>query len=182
MATTEPGGLCCTRTPLLTQTVAAANPLDNLPEFLPAGTLCIPVRQRIPSQTHVSRYWHSLSDFSYISSIVEDSDNHYKLLDALAFLCGHHFIRATCRLGYGSWQSNLFFRIYLIPYDLSNVQGKLRVRNETTILIPARHHLRVLLPHLVQDLSEWDLSEGGPSICGRKPFFTPSTVGLPRSQ
>ncbi|KAG6864745.1 hypothetical protein C0991_007420 [Blastosporella zonata] len=45
-------------------------------------------------------------------------------------------------------------RIYLIPYDLPNVQGKLRIRKKD-ILGPARRSLRRLFPLVVQDQESW---------------------------
>jgi len=41
-------------------------------------------------------------------------------------------------------------RIYFIPYDLPNVQGKLRVRKEN-VLNPAKRYMRNLVPRISQD-------------------------------
>jgi hypothetical protein len=48
----------------------------------------------------------------------------------------------------------LILRVYLIPYDLANVQGKLRVRKDN-ILNPAKRYLRNLLPIISQDFGKW---------------------------
>ncbi|KAF8197540.1 hypothetical protein BJ912DRAFT_922970 [Pholiota molesta] len=71
---------------------------------------------------------------------------------ALDYLVRERFIAATYR-------SNAFgfmdVRIYLIPYDLSNVQGKLRIRKDT-ILNEARRYLRDLFPRISQDVDRWN--------------------------
>jgi hypothetical protein len=48
----------------------------------------------------------------------------------------------------------MLLRIYLIPYDLPNVQGKLRVR-KSSILNPAKRYMRTLLSRIIQDYDGW---------------------------
>jgi hypothetical protein len=76
------------------------------------------------------------------------------LLRELDFLIKHLFIYCTCRLS--RLKNVLFIRVYIIPHDLSNVQGSLRVRDEATILAPARRYLKVLLQRIVQDDTLWE--------------------------
>ncbi|KAK7694076.1 hypothetical protein QCA50_003652 [Cerrena zonata] len=164
--------ICCTRTPLLSPAVVAALcPFDDLRKFLPAGTVSFSVQQEMSTHRHESEHWHYLPSFHELSTIIQDE----LLLEVLTFLSNHNFIRITCRLGCGPWESRIVLRVYLIPYDLSNVQGKLRTRDETAILVPAREYLQVLLPRLVRSPSEWNLSKDPLSSSDNQHFFTPST-------
>ncbi|KAG6873801.1 hypothetical protein C0995_011026 [Termitomyces sp. Mi166 len=49
---------------------------------------------------------------------------------------------------------DVIMRVYIIPHDLANVQGQLRIRKKE-ILGPARRSLRKLLPRLIQDQTSW---------------------------
>jgi len=83
------------------------------------------------------------------------------LLRELDFLITHLFISCTCRLN--RLGNVLHVRIYLIPYDLANVQGKLRIRDEAAILSPARRYLKVLLQRIIQDDTSWEGDEASSS-------------------
>ena len=98
-------------------------------------------------------------------------------LRQLDFLAKHSFIAATCRLD--AVATTLFVRIYLIPWDLPGVHGKLRVRDEVSVVAPARRHLRSLLTEIVQDDDAWDAlsSPHGPPLA--KQFFGNESVGSP---
>lgn len=50
----------------------------------------------------------------------------------------------------------MYLRVYLVPFDLANVQGRLRTRDEATILVPARKCLKSLLQQLVTDVALWE--------------------------
>ncbi|PPQ63287.1 hypothetical protein CVT24_006812 [Panaeolus cyanescens] len=61
-------------------------------------------------------------------------------------------------------------RIYIIPYDLSNVQGRLRTRKEA-IVSPARKYLQRLLTKISQNIESWN---GNGIGTGLSPFFPDS--------
>ncbi|KAI0306693.1 P-loop containing nucleoside triphosphate hydrolase protein [Multifurca ochricompacta] len=61
----------------------------------------------------------------------------YRHLD---FLIEHKFFAVQCKIGDSG--AALILRVYIIPYDLPGVQGKLRVRDEASVLKPARVCLR----------------------------------------
>ncbi|GBE90165.1 hypothetical protein SCP_1900140 [Sparassis crispa] len=63
----------------------------------------------------------------------------------------------------------LYIRIYLIPYDLENVKGKLRMRDEA-VLVQARRYMRSLLSELVIDDHNWD-AEPMESMSARRHFL-----------
>ncbi|KAG6817776.1 hypothetical protein H0H87_003184 [Tephrocybe sp. NHM501043] len=58
---------------------------------------------------------------------------------------------------------DVILRIYIIPYDLANVQGQLRIRKKD-ILSPARRYLRRLLPLIIQDRETWMLGSPPRSV------------------
>jgi hypothetical protein len=95
------------------------------------------------------------------------------LLRELDFLINHLFISCTCRLG--RLGNVLHVRVYLIPHDLANVQGRLRVRDEATVLAPARRYLKVLLQRIVQDDTLWE-GDDAFSSCPPKPFIPQDIV------
>ena len=87
-----------------------------------------------------------------LQQLVSPEDD--SLLRELDFLIDHLFISCTCRLG--RQRNILHVRVYLTPHDLTNVQGRLRVRDEATVLAPARRYLKVLLHRIVQDDTLWE--------------------------
>lgn len=95
------------------------------------------------------------------------------LLRELDFLITHLFISCTCRLN--RLGNVLNVRVYLIPHDLANVQGRLRIRDEATILAPARRYLKVLLQRIVQDDTLWEGDEASSSK-SPKPFLSQDIV------
>ncbi|CAL1705728.1 unnamed protein product [Somion occarium] len=158
---------CCTGSPLSHSQVA--DPLFNIHKFLAAGTIAISLTPNYAPNivVHVSDLWHILPGLSALSALVHPDE--IAFIRILDFLSQHHFIRATCRFGHGSLSSALLVRIYLIPYDLANVQGQLRIR-EDAILTAARRYLRILLPRIVQDISEWNGGDAQSSTL-RKLFY-----------
>ncbi|PFH51695.1 hypothetical protein AMATHDRAFT_142017 [Amanita thiersii Skay4041] len=70
----------------------------------------------------------------------------------LDFLIKHQFVSATYRF---DGQQTIVVRIYIIPYDLPNVQGRLRVRRET-VLSPARRCMSPLLSRVRRCSKEWE--------------------------
>lgn len=143
---------CYGQQPVQQDLDSSADPYSLL-KLLPAGTIHLPLSQ--PAFTcdhyHTEDGWHAFRGqalLQYVASIEHDS-----ILRELDFLMKHSFISCTCRLG--KLGDVLHVRIYIIPHDLLNVQGRLRVRDETTVLAPARRYLSVLLPKIIQDASCW---------------------------
>jgi hypothetical protein len=95
----------------------------------------------------------------------------------LDFLVEHKFIIIQCKIGDSG--TELILRVHIIPYDLPGVQGKLRVRNETSDLKPARLCLRNVLPRIVQEKSLWDAHDLGPSSSSSRCFLDSNTVVVP---
>lgn len=130
--------LCSSKPPALTPTLT---PL-SLANFLPAGTLRIdtPPTQSC-DHTHEEDGWHRFT-------------NPTGEWDGLAFLIKHEFVAVTCRLS--DDRLALVIRIYVIPWDLANYGGKLRLRDESKVLAPARKYLRALFPKIVRDPAAWE--------------------------
>ncbi|KZT69833.1 hypothetical protein DAEQUDRAFT_726146 [Daedalea quercina L-15889] len=155
--------LCCTRckgnAPASSskQRVAVPqDPYERLSSFLPAGTITIPLQSNdvTCSHAHAADGWHTLPSAAALEPLLAPDDGPLLRLRQLNFLVKHHFVAATCKLDATS--SILYLRIYLIPWDLPNVHGKLRVRDEGSIVTPARRHLRSLFAEIVQDDDAWD--------------------------
>jgi hypothetical protein len=125
-----------------------------LRHLLSLGTILIKlpveIEHRICNHTHAEDGWHHFIGTMAIPHLSDPDD--IALCRALDYLVHERFIAATYR-------SNAFgfmdVRIYLIPYDLSNVQGKLRIRKDT-ILNEARRYLRDLFPRISQDVDRWN--------------------------
>jgi hypothetical protein len=115
--------------------------------------------------------WEEFDTPCFLSRVICPEDD--ALIRELDFLVNQKFIVATCRLRPVKEKSMLFIRIYMIPFDLANVQGRLRVRDEA-IMVPARKYLKVLLPRIIQDHSHWDAR--GSSSTGSTKLFFPQTI------
>jgi hypothetical protein len=107
------------------------------------------MRELSCNHLHVEDSWHP---FQY--NIFKDhlAVNHANICREIDFLVQHRFVSVTYYLGAFP---RMFLRIYIIPFDLANVQGELRVRKEI-ILGPARRYLRKLLPMITQDHDNWN--------------------------
>ena len=153
------------------------SPYEKLYNFLAAGTVTIPLQCRdVPcSHLHATDGWHVLPSAATLEPMLVPNDTPLLRLRQLDFLMKHSFIAATCRLD--AVVNILFVRIYLIPWDLPGVHGKLRVRDEISVVAPARRHLRNILAEIVQDDDAWDALSppGGESA---KQFFGHETVGM----
>jgi hypothetical protein len=130
--------------------LGAAYSLENL---LAAGTVVVnlnpDVQESVCNHTHAEDGWHPFQNNLFKGHLtVEDAS----VCREIEFLVQHRFISVTYRLGS---LTRVFLRIYIIPFDLANVQGKLRVRKEV-ILGPARRYLKTLLPKIVQAADNWN--------------------------
>ena len=99
---------------------------------------------------HAQDGWHYFSAHSVIPYLSDSED--ISFCRQIEFLVKHRFIMATYRATY---DAAMALRIYLIPYDLPNVQGKLRVRGES-VLAPAKRYLRQLLPRIINNEEIWN--------------------------
>ena len=153
------------------------NPYQNIYNFLPAGTVSIPLQSRdVPcSHLHAADGWHCLPSAATLEPMLAPNDTPLLRLRQLDFLAKHSFIAATCKLH--TVAATLIVRIYLIPWDLSGVHGRLRVRNEASIVAPARRHLRSLLTEIVQDDDAWDALSLPQGAASAKQFFRNEYVG-----
>ena len=124
----------------------------SLNNFISAGTLIAqldPERPEIEcSHTHADDGWHVFSGKLFDQHLLV----HEGFCREIDFLIAHHFISVTYRFG---CSLSVFLRIYLIPYDLPNVQGKLRIRNEA-LIAPTRGFLNSLLPTISQNEDHWN--------------------------
>lgn len=124
--------------------------------FLPIGTLVLSCSSDdVASTGSCGDHWHDgAHDCLSELILLEDTE----LAHNIAFLTSNKFVAATFRriTRKESLTAHLFVRIYLIPFDLANVGGVLRRRDEAIILHPARKHLRALLSRIRCDYSSWD--------------------------
>ena len=124
-----------------------------------AGVVCVTltILKGYKTRAVAEDGWEIFDAPVLLPSVTSTEDDAF--LRQLDFLVNHKFVFATCRLG---TSSTLYIRVYLIPFDLSNVQGRLRTRDEL-VMTPARKYLRVLLPRIVQDMVLWDARDLPPS-------------------
>ncbi|KAH8828285.1 P-loop containing nucleoside triphosphate hydrolase protein [Flagelloscypha sp. PMI_526] len=123
----------------------------SLQHFLKAGVILLNVSSSFINtcdHIHTEDGWHIFNPqvaLGYLQHAKDDS-----LCRALNYLNANHYLRTTFdrpRQG-----TTLIIRIYLIPYDLSNVRGVLRIRKETGT---AKHHLRHVLPYIMRGCLLW---------------------------
>lgn len=147
--------ICCndcsfTSTPRRTDN--AADPFAQR-HMLAAGAVAISTThiRVICNHLHVEGDWHPFELTSLLPLIKSAEDE--STLRSLDFLVKHQFISVTIRQA--SSLDIVYFRIFLIPWDLANVQGRLLRRDEATILSPARKFLRNLLPRISRCPDMW---------------------------
>lgn len=125
----------------------------SLQNLLPVGNVFVKLgiepQHLICDHTHAEDGWHNFNAHSIIPHLSDPEDISFSR--QIEFLVKQRFIVAT----YRAHGVIMALRIYLIPYDLSNVQGKLRVRAEN-VLAPAKRYLRQLLPRIVNNGEIWN--------------------------
>lgn len=136
--------------PPLPSTSSSPFALQNL---LPLGTTSfnIPVEidHQICQHSHAEDGWHVFQAHLVLPHLSDPVD--IVRCQGLAFLSKEHFISTTYRSNpYGLMD----VRVYLIPYDLPNVHGRLRLRKEG-VLGPGRRYMRSLLPKVSQSNDRW---------------------------
>ncbi|KAL4067811.1 P-loop containing nucleoside triphosphate hydrolase protein [Scleroderma citrinum] len=93
------------------------------------------------------------------------------LLRDLAFLSENLFLHTTCRLD--SRGQVLFIRVYMIPVDLPNVQGRLHCRSEA-IMKEGRRYLHSILPLVSQNPLLWNAECHG--LTSPDEYFLPRNI------
>jgi hypothetical protein len=86
------------------------------------------------------------------------------LLKSLSFLIKHEFARITSN--FLPLHRLILLRLYLIPFDLPGVQGRLMKRQEQ-ILVQYRRFLKEILPRIIRDGDYWsgaDMLPPNPSL------------------
>lgn len=145
--------------------------VENL---LPAGTLSLPIAQKC-DHSHPTEGWHRFPGKALLPHLTDQDSE--MLCHHLVFLVEHKFLAIQCKIGDSGMA--LILRVYIIPYDLSGVQGKLRVRNETSDLKPARLCMQNVLPRIVQEKSFWDAHDLNPSPSSLCWFLDSNMVSAP---
>ncbi|KAG6812075.1 hypothetical protein H0H92_004541 [Tricholoma furcatifolium] len=141
---------CIATSPQPTESSDVQNPYA-LNKLLPLGTVTLyldPAREGVScNHKHAEDGWHPFEGSLFFQRVLNDNE----LCREIDYLVQHRFISVNYRLG---TSTEVVLRIYIIPHDLPNVQGRLRIRKKE-ILRPARRSLRKLLPKVVQDQNSW---------------------------
>jgi hypothetical protein len=116
--------------------------------------------------------WHPFPGEALLPYLTDHEDE--TLCRHLSFLVQHKFLSVKCKIGDSG--KVLVLRAYVIPYDLPGAQGKLRVRDEASVLKPARLCLRNVVPRILQDEHLWDAHDSEPSSSSSRYFLNPDTV------
>ena len=147
----------------------------ELSNLLHAGVLVVALSSPSKNLSHAvfREAWPALNQdtVNVLRSICSPQD--IILLEGLSFLIEHEFARFTsiCL----SPRRLILLRVYLIPFDLPGVQGRLMNRQEH-ILAQYRRILKGILPKIIIDDEYW----GGADVLPPNPslFLPPSLVGV----
>lgn len=93
---------------------------------------------------------------------------------AIYFLLQNDFIATQCAVRRGTVRASLLMRIYVVPYDLPGMHGRLRLRDQK-VLGPAGRHLRILLARVSRNSNDWEGSEHASGSMS-EPVLPPETV------
>lgn len=147
----------------------------SLVHFLPVGTVLLPAAPAsVPVCDAATSHWHPYYGQHQMAGIIKAEDNTF--LRMVDFLVAHKFIAVMCKIGPNGDAQQAYMRIYLIPYDLANVEGVLRRRDELQVLSPARIYLRVLLLRMSCDRVNWEGKQT--SATADKRFFDDDKVSV----
>jgi len=146
----------------------------ELSSLLPAGVLALTLSalDQNPSQAIFREVWAAFDQGRARNLRPFCSPQDVALLEGLSYLIEHEFARFTSN--FLSPHSLLVLRVYLIPYDLPGVQGRLMNRKEHT-LTHYRRSLKGMLPRIISDNDYWrgaDVLPPNPHL-----FLLPSLVG-----
>ncbi|KAI9508447.1 P-loop containing nucleoside triphosphate hydrolase protein [Russula earlei] len=169
-----PCSICC---PSCASESAATRNRDSshgpfaVQNLLPAGTLSLPIPQtnlkHICDHSHSAEGWHFF-DGEALLPLLTDQESEI-LCRHLDFLVEHEFLIVQCKVGDSG--TVLILRVYIVPYDLPGVQGRLRIRDEASELKPARLCLRNVMPRIIQDRNLWDSHDLDPSPSSQHYFL-----------
>lgn len=141
----------------------------RLERFLAAGTVSLSLVEgsfgHVNGSIALPKYWE-------LASLIDAQEDFF--LKSLYFLLDNEFIATQCAIRRDTSGISLALRIYLIPYDLPGVQGRLRLR-ESKILVPARRYMRRLLSRISKSQDDWEWT-GYASSSTSTPFLPEETV------
>ena len=128
--------------------------------MLPAGTIEFMVTTRhFCDHLHADDGWHPFRGDLVLPHLTHASDS--SICDELEYLIKHKYILASYRHHVAVLL--IYVRIYIIPYDLPNVDGKLLLRPEN-IAKPARLYLKRLLPTIDKNSDKWAGRSSSPCL------------------
>lgn len=147
----------------------------ELSNLLPAGVLALTLSSPDHNHPHIvfGEPWATFDRGTARSLHPFCSSQDTVVLEGLSFLVEHEFARVA--LNFLSPRGLLLLRVYLIPYDLPGVQGRLMNRQEH-ILGHYKRYMREILPKLISNIDYWRGAEvlpPNPSL-----FLPPSLVGV----
>ncbi|KAJ3516660.1 hypothetical protein NLJ89_g1000 [Agrocybe chaxingu] len=158
MADWVPCPSCCSNCFISTLSSTWSNSPYALHNLLPVGTVIIDIpvasQHDICEHVHAEDGWHEFQA-QQVTPRLENAED-VAFCRGLEFLIKQQFISCTYRCTH---DNRMVLRVYLIPYDLANVQGKLRIRKDN-ILSPAKRYLRTLVPRISQDTGRWNGLKG----------------------
>ncbi|KAI6045621.1 hypothetical protein EDC04DRAFT_2634069 [Pisolithus marmoratus] len=126
--------------------------LPALEDLFAAGTITLAVHSNgVSCSTTDGNSWRLLPVAREPSKRPQDP-----LLLGLWFLADNLFLRATCKFDRSG--QVLFIRIYLIPHDLPNVQGRLRCRS-APVIREGRRYLHSTLSLVSRSSRLWNAEE-----------------------
>ncbi|KAI0256567.1 P-loop containing nucleoside triphosphate hydrolase protein [Lactifluus subvellereus] len=174
----SPCPICCTSCasgPVLIPENGHVGPF-SVQKLLPAGTLSLPISQtelvNVCDHSHGSEGWHMFLGGEALLPHLTDRESE-TLCRHLDFLVEHKFLSVQSKVGDSG--TALILRVYIIPYDLPGVQGKLRVRDEASVSKPARLCLRNVMSRIIQDKSLWNAHDLEPSSSSPRYLFNSDT-------
>ncbi|TFK54619.1 hypothetical protein OE88DRAFT_1693397 [Heliocybe sulcata] len=124
----------------------------RLANYLPAGVIILPLLDDnlCCDHTHVEDGWHLFSAQAHIGHVENSADD--VLLRSMDFLTAKYFIFPTCRRPKGI--RSIYVRVYIIPFDLAGIQGRLRARHPE-IIKEAGKAIRAITGRILQDKNLW---------------------------
>ncbi|KAH8099642.1 hypothetical protein BXZ70DRAFT_942710 [Cristinia sonorae] len=136
-------------------TILPSHSVEQFQRFLAAGTLSLPLKPG--SLRSHKNDTAALPQYAELRGCIETED-FVELLDSLYYLINKEFVATQTYLRSTATSTTLVWRVYLIPYDLPGVHGRLR-RRDKKVLDDARSALRTVLPHVARNSHEWDNPE-----------------------
>ena len=148
-----------------------------LPNLLPIGT--IQLATSCPdilfcAHTHCSDGWHAFNKDTLSPFLAPEKTG--PLCHQLDFLIKYKFLFVSYMIDGNA--TALYLRLYIIPYDLPNAQGKLRTRDEALILKPAREYMKSVLPLVIQHRGSWFADSAATSESPRRIYKHKDPVNM----